>query len=52
MCRRNWIPAAALIGLGAGMVLSLVFESVLLRLVVGAVAIGVGFALLRTNCRV
>ncbi len=52
MCRRNWIPAAALIGFGAGLVLSLVVESVLLRLIVGGAAIGVGLWLLRTNCRV
>lgn len=49
MCRRNWIPAAALIGFGAGVWTGLVFESGLLRLVVGAAAMGVGLWLLRCN---
>lgn len=52
MCRRNWVPAAALLGFGAGVVLSLMCESVLLRLIVGAAAICGGSLLLRTNCRV
>lgn len=49
MCRRNQIPAAALLGFGAGVLTGLLFESVLLRLVVGAAAISVGLWLLRSR---
>ena len=49
MCRKNLIPAAAAIGFGAGMIASLLFESSLVRLVVGAAAIGVGYWLLNAN---
>ena len=52
MCRRNRIPAAALLGFGAGLLLSLMCEAVLLRLIVGAAAICGGAMLLRANCRV
>ena len=50
MCRKNWIPAAALIGFGAGLLGSLLVESVLVRLVVGLAAISVGVWLLRGRC--
>lgn len=50
MCRRNLLPGAALLGFGVGMVLSLIFESSLVRLAVGAAAIGVGFWLLKGKC--
>lgn len=50
MCRRNMVLAAALIGFGAGILVSLVLESALLRLIVGAASIGVGLGLLRTKC--
>lgn len=50
MCRRNFVLAAGLIGFGAGFLLSLVFESTLVILIVGAAAIGVGIGLLRTKC--
>lgn len=49
MCRRNLIPAAAAIGFGVGMIVSLLFDSSLVRLVVGAAAIGVGYWLLKAN---
>ena len=52
MCRKNWIPAAALLGIGLGMTLSMLTDSVLVRLIVGAAAICAGMWLLRTNCRV
>lgn len=50
MCRRNQIPAAALIGFGAGLLVGLLFESALVHLVVGAAAIGVGVWLLQGKC--
>ena len=50
MCRKNLIPAAALIGFGAGVWLGLFIESSLLRLVVGAAAIGVALWLVKYNC--
>ena len=50
MCRKNWISAAVLIGFGAGIVVGLLFDSELVRLVVGVAAISVGIWLLRGKC--
>lgn len=50
MCRRNQIPAAALIGFGAGLLAGLLVESALVPLTVGAAAIGVGAWLLKGKC--
>lgn len=50
MCRRNFVLAAALIGFGAGVLLSLAVESTLVRLIVGGAAICAGMGLLRTKC--
>ena len=47
MCRKNQIGAAALIGIGGGLLLGLLLQSQLLVLLVGAAAICGGFALLR-----
>ncbi len=51
MCRKNLLPAMAILGFGAGMVLSLLFDSSVVRLIVGGAAIGVGFWLLQGGCR-
>ena len=48
MCRKNLIPAAMLIGFGAGILAGLFIESSLLLLLVGAAAIG--GALWLTKC--
>lgn len=50
MCRKHLIPAAALLGFGAGVWTGLFIESSLVRLVVGAAAIGVALWLLKCNC--
>lgn len=50
MCRRNLVFAAALIGFGAGMLLSLVFESGLIRFILAAAGIAGGFFLLKCRC--
>ena len=50
MCRKNWIPAAALIGFGVGMVVGLLLESQLVTLAVGLAAISGGIWLLRGRC--
>ena len=50
MCRKHWIPAAAVVGFGAGVLVGLAFESSLVTLVVGMAAISVGFWLLRGKC--
>lgn len=50
MCRRNQIPAAGLIGFGAGALFGLLFDSVLVHLLVGAAAISVGIWLLQGKC--
>ncbi len=47
MCRKNLIPAALLLGFGAGVILSLLCESSLLRLLVGMAAICGGWWLLQ-----
>lgn len=46
MCRKNLIPAGALMGFGAGLLVGLLFGSQFLALVVGAAAICGGFWLL------
>ncbi len=50
MCRKNWVSAAGLIGLGAGILLGMLFESQLFALLVGVAAISGGIWLLRGNC--
>ena len=50
MCRKNWIPAAALLGFGAGLLMGLALESVVFTLAVGMAAISVGIWLLRGRC--
>ena len=50
MCRRNQIPAAGVIGFGAGLLLGLLLESQLLVLLVGGAAICGGFTLLKGKC--
>ncbi len=50
MCRRNLVLAAALIAFGCGMILSLVIDSVLIRLCLGSITIALGIGLLRGNC--
>ncbi len=50
MCRKNLIPAAALLGFGAGVILSLLWDSSLVRLVLGAAALAIGCWLLRGRC--
>ena len=50
MCRKKWVNAAALIGLGAGILLGMLFESQLTALLVGAAAISGGIWLLRGKC--
>ena len=50
MCRKNWIPAAAVIGFGAGILAGLAIESSLITLAVGMAAISVGVWLLRGRC--
>ena len=50
MCRRNQIPAAGVIGFGAGLLLGLLLESQLLVLLVAAAAICGGVTLLKGKC--
>ncbi len=50
MCRKNLLPALAILGFGAGMVLSLLFNSLAVRLIVGVAAICGGLWLLRGHC--
>lgn len=50
MCRKNWIPAAAVIGFGVGILIGATFESSLLTLAVGMAAISGGIWLLRGRC--
>ncbi len=50
MCRRNLVFAAALVAFGGGLMLSIVFDSVLIRLCISAAAILLGIGLLRGNC--
>lgn len=50
MCRRYLVFAAALISFGCGMILSLVIDSVFVRLCIGSITIIVGIGLLRGNC--
>ena len=50
MCRKNWVSAAVLIGLGGGILLGLFFESQLFALLVGIAAISGGIGLLRGKC--
>lgn len=50
MCRRNQIPAAALLGFGGGMLMSMMFGSGMVRLLVGVAAISVGVWLLNGKC--
>lgn len=50
MCRRYMVLAAALIAFGCGLILSLVIDSVLVRLCFGSVVIAIGVGLLRGNC--
>lgn len=51
MCRKNWIPAALLLGFGVGMIVGVLFESLLGHLIVGGAAIGVGVWLLNGKCK-
>ena len=51
MCRKNWIPAALLIGFGAGLIVGMLFGSQLVHLIVGGAAIGVGVWLLNGKCQ-
>ena len=50
MCRKNVIPAAAALGFGLGIWTGLFLESPLVRLLVGAAAIGVALWLVKCNC--
>ena len=50
MCRKYLIPAAGVFGFGLGIWVGLFVESPLVRLVVGAAAIGVAFWLVKCNC--
>ena len=47
MCRRNQAVSAILIALGLGLIVSCLFESVLLRLALGAVLAALGLLLPR-----
>lgn len=47
MCRKNLFYGGVLLALGAGILVSLVIEGVLLRLLLGAAAIAGGIFLLR-----
>lgn len=47
MCRKNLFYAGILLAFGGGLVLSLMLESVLLRLLLSAVAMAGGCCLLR-----
>lgn len=47
MCRRNVVLGAALIAGGIGFLLSLLFGSAFLKVLIGAILVVVGFLLLR-----
>lgn len=51
MCRRNLAAAAALAAFGCGLLVSLLVDSVLLRLCGAAALIFLGIAMLRGKCR-
>ena len=50
MCRKNWVSAAVLIGLGGGILLGMFFDSQFLALLAGLAAICGGIWLLRGKC--
>ena len=49
MCRKHLIPAAALLGFGGGIIVGMLIESSLVRLLVGAAAIGVALWIVKCN---
>lgn len=49
MCRRNLLFASVLIAFGAGVLLSLLIESVLFRLILGGAAVAAGLFLLKNR---
>lgn len=49
MCRRNLLIASILIAFGAGLLLSLVVESTLLRLILGGASVVGGVLLLKSR---
>ncbi len=50
MCRKYMVLAAALIAFGCGLIVSLLINTVFVKLCLAAVSIAIGLAFLKGNC--